>query len=185
MVRSASDSILDFVAMFSNNAQYDRTYIGNYALLNVLGDLERIPGVGDVNINDIDYSMRVWLASGQDGAVQSDAKRCLDGHPEQNSRSSPPVASATTSRSASGRRATYSITTQGRLADPGAFGDIILRSNSNAATLRLKDVARVRLGTRAYAVTSSLNGIGVPIAVYLQPERMLATMQALSTRLEG
>ncbi|MBB3965335.1 efflux RND transporter permease subunit [Rhizobium metallidurans] len=185
VVAKRSNSILGFVAMFSNNAQYDRTYVGNYALLNVLDDLKRIPGVGDVNIlGDIDYSMRVWLRPdkmAQYNLTPSDVSTAIQ---EQNSQFA--AGRFGDQPSASGEPFTYSVTTQGRLADPEAFGDIILRSNSNAATLRLKDVARVELGTKSYAVTSSLNGIpAVPIAVYLQPgANALATMQALSTRLE-
>ncbi len=53
---------------------------------------------------------------------------------------------------------TYTVTTQGRLPDVDAFGDIILRSDANAATLRLKDVARIELGTKSYSIQSSLNG---------------------------
>ena len=60
VVAKRSNSILAFVAMFSNNTQYDRAYVGNYALLNVIDDLKRLPGIGDVNVlGDIDYSMRV------------------------------------------------------------------------------------------------------------------------------
>jgi multidrug efflux pump len=95
-----------------------------------------------------------------------------------------PAASAT-SQAPTGQPFTYSVSTQGRLADADAFGNIILRSTSNAATLRLKDVARIELGTKSYSVQSSLNGIpAVPIAVYLQPgANALATMEALQTRL--
>lgn len=61
-VAKRSTSILGLVAMFSEGGQYDRTYIGNYALLNVVDDLKRIPGVGDAQVlGNPNYSMRIWL----------------------------------------------------------------------------------------------------------------------------
>jgi multidrug efflux pump len=184
VVAKRSNSILAFVAMYSTNAQYDRAYVGNYALLNVLDDLKRIPGVGDVNVlGDIDYSMRVWLRPdkmAQYNLTPSDVSAAIQ---EQNSQFA--AGRFGDQPNASGQPFTYSVSTQGRLTDADAFGNIILRSTSNAATLRLKDVARIELGTRSYAVQSSLNGIAaVPIAVYLQPgANALATMSALEARL--
>jgi len=184
VVAKRSNSILAFVAMFSNNTQYDRAYVGNYALLNVIDDLKRLPGIGDVNVlGDIDYSMRVWLRPdkmAQYGLTPSDVSAAIQ---EQNSQFA--AGRFGDQPSATGQPFTYSVSTQGRLADPEAFGDIILRSTSNAATLRLKDVARIELGTKSYSVQSSLNGTpAVPIAVYLQPgANALNTMEALSTRL--
>jgi multidrug efflux pump len=185
VVAKRSNSILGFVAMFSTNAQYDRAYVGNYALLNVLDDLKRIPGIGDVNIlGDIDYSMRVWLRPdkmAQYNLTPSDVSAAIQ---EQNSQFA--AGRFGDQPSANGEPFTYSVSTQGRLTDADAFGNIILRSTSNAATLRLKDVARIELGTKSYAVQSSLNGIpAVPIAIYLQPgANALNTMHALSSRLE-
>ncbi len=61
-VDKRSSTILGMVAMFSTTDRYDRTYVGNYALLNVIDDLKRLTGVGDVQLlGNIDYSMRVWL----------------------------------------------------------------------------------------------------------------------------
>src|SRR5690606_30883046 len=66
---------------------------------------------------------------------------------------------------------TYSVTTPGRFADPRQFEQIILRSDENGATLRLKDVARVELGSLNYSTVSTLNGAPtVPIGIYLQPD---------------
>lgn len=186
VVTKRSTSILGFVAMYSPDSRYDRAFVGNYALLNVVDDLKRIQGVGDVNLlGDIDYSMRIWLRPdklAQYNLTPSDVATAIR---EQNA------------QFAAGRFGdqpdekklafTYTVTTQGRLPDVNAFGDIILRSDSNnAATLRLKDVARIELGTKSYAIQSSLNGTpAVPIAVYLQPgANALNTMSALKARLD-
>src|SRR3546814_7174152 len=80
---------------------------------------------------------------------------------------------------------TYSATTQGRLPDAEAFGNVILRADENMATLRLRDVARVELGAASYSIESKLNGSpAVPIAVYPQPgANALNTMDAVKARL--
>ncbi|AVO72117.1 multidrug efflux RND transporter permease subunit BepE [Brucella canis] len=178
-------TILGMVAMFATTDRYDRTYVGNYALLNVVDDLKRLPGVSDVQLlGNIDYSMRVWLRPdklAQYNLTPSDVSAAIQ---EQNA------------QFAAGRFGdqpdphagpfTYTATTQGRLPDAAAFENIILRSSSqNAATLRLKDVARVELGTESYLVDSNLNGTpAVPIAIYLQPgANALNTMELIQNRM--
>lgn len=184
-VDKRSTTILGMVAMFATTDRYDRTYVGNYALLNVVDDLKRLPGVGDVQLlGNIDYSMRVWLRPdrlAQYNLTPSDVSAAIQ---EQNA------------QFAAGRFGdqpdphagpfTYTATTQGRLPDAAAFENIILRSSSqNAATLRLKDVARVELGTESYLVDSNLNGTpAVPIAIYLQPgANALNTMELIQNRM--
>jgi len=179
-VDKRSTTILGMVAMFSDSDRYDRTYVGNYALLNVVDDLKRLQGVGDVQLlGNIDYSMRIWLRPdtlAQYNLTPSDVSTAIQ---EQNA------------QFAAGRFGdqpdpqagpfTYTATTQGRLPDAAAFENIILRSSPNAATLRLKDVARVELGTESYLVDSNLNGTSaVPIAIYLQPgANALNTMELI------
>ncbi|WP_111161984.1 efflux RND transporter permease subunit [Rhizobium tubonense] len=185
VVTKRSTSILGFVAMYSADNRYDRAYVGNYALLNVVDDLKRIPGVGDVNLlGDIDYSMRIWLRPdklAQYNLTPSDVAAAIR---EQNSQFA--AGKFGDQPDSKALPFTYTVTTQGRLPDVNAFGDIILRADANAATLRLKDVARIELGTKSYAVQSSLNGTAaIPIAVYLQPgANALNTMKALRSRLD-
>lgn len=184
-VAKRSTSILGLVAMYSEDGRYDSTYVGNYALLNVIDDLKRIPGVGDASLlGQLDYSMRVWLRPdklAQYNLTPSDVAAAIR---EQNA------------QFAAGRFGdepndktvafTYSATTAGRLPDAAAFENIILRADANGAALRLKDVARVELGAESYAVQGKLNGTpAVPIAVYLQPgANALDTMSAIKTRLD-
>jgi multidrug efflux pump len=184
-VAKRSTSILGLVAMFSKDPRYDRTYVGNYALLNVVDELKRIPGVGDASVlGSVEYSMRIWLRPdklAQFNLTPTDVAAAIR---EQNAQfAAGRFGDEPTDKSVA---FTYSATTQGRLPDKAAFEDIILRSNENAAALRLKDVARVELGAQSYTVTAQLNGTpAVPIAIYLQPgANALATMEALTTRLE-
>jgi multidrug efflux pump len=185
-VNKRSTSILGLVAMYADKgSSYDRTYVGNYALLNVIDDLKRIPGIGDVQLlGNIDYSMRIWLRPdklAQYNLTPSDVAAAIR---EQNAQyaagrfSDQPDPKSTAF--------TYSATTQGRLPDAEAFENIILRSDKNGATLRLKDVARVELGTKSYLVNSNLNGTpAVPIALYLQPgANALNTMKLVKARMD-
>ncbi len=184
-VAKRSTSILGMVAMFSKDPRYDRTYVGNYALLNVVDELKRIPGVGDASVlGSVDYSMRIWLRPDKLAEFNLTPTEVAAAIREQNAQfAAGRFGDEPTDKSVA---FTYSATTQGRLPDKQAFEDIILRSNENAAALRLKDVARVELGAQSYTVTAQLNGTpAVPIAIYLQPgANALATMEALTTRLD-
>lgn len=184
-VAKRSTSILGLVAMFSEGGQYDRTYIGNYALLNVVDDLKRIPGVGDAQVlGNPNYSMRIWLRPdklAQYSLTPTDVATAIR---EQNSQFA--AGKFGDQPDPQSNAFTYSATTMGRLPDAKAFENIILRSSPNAATLRLGDVARVELGAQSYAVDSKLNGTpAIPIAVYLQPgANALNTMEAVRSRMD-
>ena len=183
-VDQRSTSILAMVAMYAEDGRYDRTYVGNYALLNVIDDLKRIPGVGDASLlGELDYSMRIWLRPdklARYGLTPSDVAAAIR---EQNAQFA--AGRFADTPSPPGTPFTYSVTTEGRLPDAEAFGNVILRATENAATLRLKDVARVELGAASYSIDSKLNGAAaVPIAVYLQSgANALDTMAALRARL--
>jgi len=184
-VAKRSTSILGMVAMFSTDPRYDRTYVGNYALLNVIDELKRIPGVGDASaLGSLDYSMRIWLRPDKLAQFNLTPTEVAAAIREQNAQfAAGRFGDEPTDKSVA---FTYSATTMGRLPDKAAFENIILRSDKNAAALRLKDVARVELGAQSYTVTAELNGTpAVPIAVYLQPgANALATMEALTARME-
>jgi multidrug efflux pump len=183
-VNKRSSSILGLIAMSSEGGRYDNTYVGNYALLNVIDDLKRIPGIGDASLlGNLDYSMRIWLRPdklAQYNLTPSDISAAIQ---EQNSQFA--VGSFGAQPDPQSGAFTYTATTAGRLPDAKAFEEIILRSDQNASTLRLKDVARVELGAKSYSVESRLNGEpAVPIAVYLQPgANALNTMTAVEARM--
>jgi multidrug efflux pump len=168
-VAKRSTSILQILTMSSPDRRYDTIYISNYALVNVIDELRRTPGVGDASLfGASDYSMRIWLRPdkvAQIGLTPSDIAAAIR---EQNAQF---AAGRFAEEPMPGRQAfTYSVTTQGRFADPREFEQIILRSDENGAALRLKDVARVELGSLNYATVATLNGAPtVPIGIYLQP----------------
>lgn len=168
-VTKRSSSILQIVALSSPDRRYDTIYISNYALVNIIDELRRTPGVGDASLfGASDYSMRVWLRPDKVAQVNLTPGDIAAAIREQNAQF---AAGRFGEEPMAGRQAfTYSVTTQGRFADPREFEQIILRSDENGGALRLKDVARVELGSLNYATVATLNGAPtVPIGIYLQP----------------
>ncbi|TAJ88898.1 efflux RND transporter permease subunit [Reyranella sp.] len=169
VVQKRSTSILMVMTMSSPERRYDTVFISNYALVNVIDELRRLPGVGDAALfGASDYSMRIWLRPdklAQFNLTPGDVAAVIR---EQNSQfaagrfGDEPMKNPQTF--------TYSATTPARLVDPSQFEDIIIRSDEIGGALRLKDVARVELGALTYGFSAIFNGApAVPIGVYLQP----------------
>lgn len=189
-VAKRSTSILQVLTMSSPDRRFDTIYISNYALVNVIDELRRTPGVGDASLfGASDYSMRVWLRPDQVAKYNLTPSDIAIAIREQNAQF---AAGRFGEEPMSGKQAfTYSVTTPGRFADPRQFEQIILRSDENGAALRLKDVARIELGSLNYSTVATLNGApAVPIGIYLQPDanalevasNVAATMERLAQR---
>ncbi|MFV0482148.1 MAG: efflux RND transporter permease subunit [Campylobacteraceae bacterium] len=168
IVMKRSTNILKLVAIYSENNEYDSTYMANYALINIIDELKRVSGVGDAGLfGNMDYSMRIWLipdALQRYGLTSTDVISRVS---EQNNQFAAGRLNQAPSKSK--EAFTYTVTTQGRLQSPEEFGNIIVRANDDGSALRLKDVADIELGSQNYEVDARLNGkIMVPIAIYLQ-----------------
>ena len=167
-VEQKSNSILQVVTMQSDNKQYDTVYVSNYALLNVLDEIKRIPGVGSASLfASQDYSMRIWISPDKLSDYNMTPLDVTTAIQEQNSQ----FAAGRFGQEPIGEYLpyTYSVNTKGRLVNEEEFGNIILKSDSSGATLRLKDVARIELGAQDYSVSSQQNNkSAVAFAIYLQ-----------------
>ena len=168
-VKKQSSAFLQVIAMYSPDDSMDQVAISNYALVNVIDELRRVPGVGDVvNFVAKDYSMRVWLKPdrlAQLGLTPSDVSAAIA---EQNAQFSAGKVGAEPMDSPT--EFTYTISTQGRLENVEQFENIILRSESDGSVLRLKDVARIELGAQSYDASATLNGKAtVPLGIFLAP----------------
>jgi multidrug efflux pump len=169
VVQKRSTSILQVLTMSSPQGRYDTIFISNYALINVLDELRRVPGVGDASLfGASDYSMRIWLRPdkvAQYNLTPSDIAAAIR---EQNAQF---AAGRFGEEPMTNKQAfTYSVTTPARLVDPSQFENIIIRSDEIGGALRLKDVARVELGALTYGFSATFNGSpAVPIGVFLQP----------------
>ncbi|WP_219218193.1 efflux RND transporter permease subunit [Variovorax boronicumulans] len=163
-IKSAPDLTM-VVHMVSPNNRYDINYLRNYAVLNVKDRLARIQGVGQVQIfGGGDYAMRVWLDPqkvAQRGLSASDVVAGIRG---QNIQAAAGVVGA--SPGLSGVDMQLSINAQGRLQSEEEFGDIIVKSGTDGAVTRLRDIGRLEMGAADYSLRSLLNndpavGMGV------------------------
>ena len=169
-VQKQSSNIVMFLTMTSQDSVYNSLYLTNYAKLNLVDQLTRVPGVGAVNVMGAgDYSMRIWL--------DPEAMRIRNISPQQVYQS---IQSQNVEVSAgyigqpigqdNNNAFQYTLNVQGRLKSPEQFGNIIIRREQDGAMLRLKDIARIDLGSASYSVVSRLNGKPTAaIAIYQQP----------------
>ncbi|MBK0098263.1 multidrug efflux RND transporter permease subunit OqxB [Erwinia sp. S63] len=153
------------VHMFSPKGKYDSLYLRNYATLKVKDELARLPGVGQIQIFGAgEYAMRVWLDPNKVAARGMTASDVVSAMQEQNVQVSAGQLGAEPTKKASDFL--LSINTQGRLESEEQFGNIILKTADDGSLVRLRDVARIEMGSGSYALRSQLNnkdavGIGI------------------------
>ncbi|MBS7563202.1 efflux RND transporter permease subunit [Mucilaginibacter sp. Bleaf8] len=156
-------SMVMVFAISSTNKSYDQTFLQNYANINLLPQLKRINGVGDASVfGQQDYSMRIWLkpdVMATYGLIPDDVNAALA---EQNIEAAPGKIGENSNQSFE-----YVLKYKGRLKTPGEFENIVIRSATNGQILRLRDIAKVELGSLSYASNSETNGNpSIAIAVY-------------------
>ncbi|WP_338644635.1 efflux RND transporter permease subunit [Flavobacterium sp. KS-LB2] len=148
-----SDNILIF-SLYSENPEYDMTFLQNYANINILPKIKRVAGVGEAMIfGQKDYSMRIWLkpdVMGAYGLVPSDITALLA---EQNIEAAPGQLGESSKQSFQ-----YTLKYKGRLQNAQEFEDIVVRSTTNGEVLKLGDVAKIELGAVNYASNTLTNG---------------------------
>lgn len=168
-VMSESTSILLFVAL-QGDERYDALYLTNYAQLHIVDALSRLDGVGGASaFGGGDYSMRVWLdpdAMMARGVTPADVIAAIEAQNMEVSAGSvgaPPASTASAFQ--------FTLSSRGRLTTPDEFGDIILRSGPGGGLLRLRDVAKVELGSKSYTNISRVSGkpAGL-IGIYQRPQ---------------
>ncbi|HHR1341252.1 TPA: multidrug efflux RND transporter permease subunit SdeB [Serratia marcescens] len=153
------------VHLVSPSGKYDSLYLRNYATLKVKDELARLPGVGQVQIFGAgEYAMRIWLDPNKVAARGLTASDVVSAMQEQNVQ----VSAGQLGAEPMPTRSDYllSITAQGRLQTEEEFGNIILKSGDNGEIVRLRDVARIEMGSGSYALRAQLNnkdavGIGI------------------------
>ncbi|MCY1283525.1 Efflux pump membrane transporter BepE [compost metagenome] len=184
-VEKKSSDILQVVALYSPDDSRDPVFISNYALINVIDELKRIPGVGDASqFGSKDYAMRIWLRPDKLAQYNLTPTDVVNAIREQNSQFA--AGSFGQQPLNQPQDFTYTVTTQGRFTDPKEFESVILRSDATGASLLLKDVARVELGALDYSMVTTLNGQqNASFGIYLQPgANALDTAQAVRDTME-
>lgn len=189
-VEKGSSSFLQVLAFSSPEGRHDDLFISNYVTLNILDAIKRIPGTTNVQIFGAkDYAMRIWTRPDRMAQLRvtpGDLARALN---EQNAQ----FAAGKIGQSPSGgpQELVYTITTKGRLSEAAEFENIVVRANADGSILRLKDVARVELGSRDYEFIGRVNGKSATlVGIFLQPganaletaDRVGAQLEQLKTR---
>ena len=168
-VDKASPDLTMVVHLTSPDERYDMLYLSNYAALNVKDELARLDGIGDVQLFGMgNYSLRVWLDPNKVASRNLTASDVVNAIREQNrqvaagSLGAPPAPGATDFQ--------LSINTQGRLVTEEEFENIIVRAGEDGSITRLRDIARIELGSSQYALRSLLNNQpAVAIPVFQRP----------------
>jgi HAE1 family hydrophobic/amphiphilic exporter-1 len=179
---------LMLVALRSPGGSFDNNFLSNYAAINVNGQIARINGVGQVNLfGGSDYAMRIWVRPDQLAKLQLTVPDLINAVQQQNA--VVPAGQVGGQPAPPGTDMTYTVGTRGRLSTPEEFGEVVIRANPDGSLLRLKDVARIELGSQLYSMVGRLDGApAAVIAIYQQPgsnalavaDQIRATMAELS-----
>ena len=166
-VAKSSANFMVVVAVYSPDDRYSDLFISNYVAQNMLDAVKRVPGTTNVQIFGAkDYAMRIWLRPdrmAQLGITVADISSAVT---EQNAQYAAGKIGAPPGNT---EELTLTVTAKGRLLEPEQFANIVVKSGANGALTRLKDVARVELGSKDYNFYGRINGhASVPIGVFLQ-----------------
>lgn len=167
-VEKQAPSQLMTICLTSSDPKFDEIYLSNFATINVLDLLRRIPGVGRVsNIGSRYYAMQIWAMPDRLANFGLTVKDLQNALMEQNRES---AAGVLGQQPVTGLDITIPITTQGRLSSVGEFEDIVVRANANGSIIRLRDVARVSLEASSYSTESGINGENAAVlGIYMLP----------------
>ncbi|MGB4065833.1 MAG: multidrug efflux RND transporter permease subunit [Azonexus sp.] len=186
IVQKRSNDILQVVALDSEKGKYNTLFLSNYASLNIVDELKRVKGVGDVTIFGAqDYSMRVWLKPdrmAQLGLTTTDVATAIKAQNAQNA-----AGKIGQEPAPSDQQLVYTVTAKGRLLTPEEFGNIIIRASGPSGALYLKDIARIELGAYSYDQSVSLDGQPtIAMGVFLQTgANALEVAELVRKKMEG
>jgi multidrug efflux pump len=187
-VDKTNPALLLIVTMQSKTGQFDAEYLSNLANSSVLPEIKRIGGVGDVTLFGYPYAMRIWLNPDQLAQYRLTVADVSNAIREQNQNYA--VGEIGTTPSPRGQVLTFPVQTTGTLVDPSQFADIIVRAAADGSVVRVRDVARVELGSEDYQISLRLNGQpATGLGIYLRPggnalqtvDQIRAKMQELSS----
>ncbi|WNV12824.1 multidrug efflux RND transporter permease subunit [Tardiphaga sp. 709] len=182
-VRSRSTSMLMGVAVYSPKGTRDDIFISNFASINVRDAIARVRGVGDASVFGPAYSMRIWMNPDRMTALGITAADLMSAVKAQNAQAS--VGQIGSAPAQKGQQLQLTITARGRLATPREFENVVVRTNSDGAIVRIRDVARVELGAESYGTQSRFNGLpSATLVVYQAPDaNALAVAQTIRAEL--
>ena len=168
-VQQSLSSPLGVFVLSSPDGSFDPSFLANYAYINLNDPLTRIPGVGSVSIFGAgQYAMRIWVKPDRLATLNLTVPDVINAVSAQNKVN--PAGQIGGEPVPEGQIFTYTVTTTGRLTTAKEFEDIIVRANEDGSIVRIKDVARVELGTQTYNLRGRFQGKNAAIvAVYQLP----------------
>lgn len=183
-VVKVSTDLLQVFSFYSPEKTFDRLFISNYVNLNIVDEVKRVPGVGDVFVfGAADYAMRIWIDPQRLNSLNLTSADLISAIRRQNLQAAagrvgaPPVSED--------QRLQLTVTTKGRLSTVEEFGKIIVRAEPDGSFVRLRDVARIELGAESFdSVARYKNGASAAIGIYLSPgANAVSTADAVAERI--
>src|SRR5499427_4734955 len=154
--KSAASPLM-VLALTSPNKTYDKIFLANYAYINLVDELLRLPGIGIVQVYGAgQYAMRLWVKPDQLAKLGITVPEIIGAVQRQNNVN--PAGQIGSKPMEKRQNLTYTVRAQGRLSTPEEFGNIVIRANSDGSFVRVRDVARIELGAQTYNLESRLNG---------------------------
>jgi HAE1 family hydrophobic/amphiphilic exporter-1 len=169
-IRKAAASPLALFALYSPKGTYNALFLTNYGFVNIFDPMTRVQGIGQVSVfGGGQYAMRFWVKPDTLAKLGITVNEVLDAVAKQNTVN--PSGQIGGEPSPPGQEFTYAVQAQGRLKSPEEFAEIVVRTNSDGSVVRMKDLARVELGSQNYAQIARFNGSpAAVIAIYQLPE---------------
>jgi hydrophobic/amphiphilic exporter-1 (mainly G- bacteria), HAE1 family len=162
---------LMLIALRSSDGRYDSPFLTNYATINLNDQLTRVPGISNAQVfGSGQYAIRIWVKPDQLARFNLTVPDIVSAVQQQNAAN--PVGLAGGEPVPSGQEFAYMAVAKGQLVTPEQFGDIVIREQQDGATVRMRDVARVELGSQVYTTKARLNG---------QPSAIIALYQLPGT----
>lgn len=168
-VKKKSSAMLQVIALTSPKRSYDSLFLSNYATINVVDTLARVPGVGEVFLfGPLDYSMRIWLDTGKLTALNLTPKDVVSALQSQNIQAA--VGRIGAQPMSDDQQFQITLQTQGRLTDVAQFESVVVRANPDGSSVRVRDLGSVDLGSKSRDSFSRLDGGDTAaMAIYQAP----------------
>jgi len=182
-VRKAVTAPLMLVDIYSPHGTYDATFLANYAYINLVDPLLRSPGIGNVQVFGAgQYAMRMWVKPDQLAKLGVTVPDIISAIQAQNTVN--PAGKVGGEPAPPGQEFTFTVVAQGRLISPEEFGKIVVRETPDGGTVRVRDVARIELGSQDYSVAGRFNGKpSAVVALYQLPGSNAVAAAAAANKL--
>jgi hydrophobe/amphiphile efflux-1 (HAE1) family protein len=187
-IKQQSSNVMMLLALTSPNKAYDSTFLSNYALIQLVNALTRVPGVSNVDVlSEHEYAMRIWLNPEKMAQLGITAAEVTDALNSQNVQA--PAGQVGQQPAPKGQQLQLTVQVQGRLTSVAQFENVIVRANPDGSLIHIKDIAQVELGSELYTTFADLNNQpSVMIGIYQLPtanaldvaKAVRAQMQTLS-----